>query len=424
MDLTKMLARVVQKPAGFLGRAVLLLAFFALSIPLAPQSAPPPGAPPLVPPLGAQTSSETILQSYERIFIRSNMSTKVNVLLDAANDEAASEFYGPFCETALRFVIANVSLFPDDPDMINIALGAIKGLGKYNYTPAAETLWQAFLRLPDNVIRIEVLRTLALLNTPVTTEKINQFLAEQNRLYGTTGYDLDMQMFPPLFDVLGKIGNDSSYPVLFAASFIYPGNTGESALRAINQINGDFFSFCLGVILRNPPVEKLEALKLAVARSTITSAQKGVLAEAALEAVLASPSVDRRNRTLSELSVHLIEETERITALPLIIKYYQQCLAAFRVDPSQKQPLLNTVSCLAVLKNIDAARLLGLQLGIYNSRVNVISPEEQEFVLALISALGKLGYKASYDSVYQASVLPYPAKINRAAVDALSKLQW
>ncbi|MDR2702012.1 MAG: hypothetical protein LBB72_06255 [Spirochaetaceae bacterium] len=412
MNLTKTPARPVPEPTGLLNKSALLLPVLAALILLAPY-------------LEAQTPGETILQSYERIFIRSNLSTKVNILLDAANDEAADEFYGPFCELALRFVIINAPLFPDDPDMINITIGAIKGVAKYSYTPAADTLWQAFLRFPDNVIRVEILRTLALLNAPVLTERINQFLADQNRLYGT-GPGADMRIFPALIEVLGKIGNDASYPILFAASFIYPGDLGENALRAIHQIKGDLFSFCLGVILKNPPAEKLEALKLAAVRNDFTDVQKGVLAEAALETALASVSAERRNQNsaLCELSVRLIKETERVTALPLVIKYYQQCLASFRLDPSQIQPLLDTVSCLAVLKSTNAAQLLSLQLGIYNSRVNAISAEEQKFVLALISALGKLGYKASYDSVYQASVLPYPAEINTAALDALNRLQW
>jgi len=407
MNLAKTPART-----GFLNKASITLTIFAFFLLFVPN-------------LGAQTPAETIMQSYERIFIRSNLSTKANVLLDAANDEAADQFYGAFCELAMRFVIANAPLFPDDPDMINITVGAIKGIGKYTYTPAAETLWQAFLRFPDNMIRIEILRTLTLLNTQLITERVNQFLADQNRLYGT-GPGPDMQTFPALIEMLGKIGNENSYPVLFTASFTYPGNLGESALKAINQIKGDLISFCLGVILKNPPAEKLEALKLAAARNDVTSAQKGVLAEAALETSLASNLAERRsqNRALCDLSIQLIEKAERITALPLVIKYYQQCLDSFRLDPSQKQSLLNTISCLAVLKSIDAARLLGLQLGIYNSRVNVMRAEDHEFVLALISALGRLGYKASYDPVYQASILPYPAEINQAAKSALNSLQW
>jgi len=378
-----------------------------------------------VPYVGAQTSGETILRSYERIFIRSNLSMKVNVLLDAANDEAADEFYGAFCELALRFVMDNAPLFPDDPDMINITVGAIKGVGKYAYSPAAETMWEVFLRFPDNVIRLEILRTLPALNAPVLPEMANQFLMEQNRLYGT-GQEADSQVLSTLFAALGEMGDDSSYQALFASSLIYSGSLEREAARALYRIDGDFYEFCMKIILNNPPAEKLEALKLALTREDLSGEQKGALAEASLETALAFLSGERRsqNRDLAGLSVKLIADMERVSALPLILKYYNQSLESFRRDPSQKQSLLDAVSCLAALKNSDAARLLSLQLGVYNSRVDSLNPEEREVALALISALGSLGYKIAYDSIYQASRLPYPKEIQDSAQRALQNLRW
>jgi len=375
-----------------------------------------------VPDLEAQTPGETILQSYERIFIRSNLSTKVNVLLDAANDEAADQFYGAFCEIALRFVIANAPLFPNDPDMINITLGAIKGIGKYAYNPAAETLWEVFIRFPDNVIRIEILQTLPALNTQGIAERANDFLTEQNHLNGSA----DSQMLLALFAVLGQTGDDSSYPALFESILTYSGDLGKAAIKAFNEIDGDFTAFCMKVILNNPPAEKLKALKIAALKEDLSAEQKGSLAEAALEFALASTSGERwnQNRTLTELSIRLINETERVSALPLVLKHFTKSLDLFMTAPSQKQPLLDTIACLAALKHSDGARLLSLQLGIYNSRISYLRPEEQDVALAMISALGSLGYKVSHDSVYQASTLPYPERIQNAARDALSKLQW
>jgi len=387
-----------------------------------------------VPQINAQTSSDTILQSYERIFVRANLSTKVDVLFDAAQDEAAGEFYGAFCELALRFVIANAPLFPNDPDMINIALGAIKGIGEYSYSPAAETLWQVFLRLPDNAIRLEILETLPALDTQALSGKANDFLAEQNRLHGS-GSRPDPQVLHTLFAVLGKMGDDSSYPVLFASSLMYSGDLEKEAIRAIHEIDGDFTAFCMKVIMNNPLAEKLEALKIAADMEELSAAQKGSLAEAALEFALATTSAERRNqnRNLTELSIRLVRETERVAALPLVLKYYNQSLVAFNSDPSQKQPVLNAIACLAALKNSSAVQPLSLQLGFYNSRlsfsgsmvgVSILNPEERDVALALISALGNLGYKVAYTSVYEASTLPYPENIQNAARDALSKLQW
>jgi len=376
-----------------------------------------------VPPLGAQMPGETILRSYERIFIRSSLSTKVNVLSDAANDEAAADFYGPLCELALRFVIENAPLFREDSDMISITLIAVRGIGKYRYSPAAETLWQALLRFPDKVIRDEILGVLPVLDISALTEKINSFLAEQNRRY-SSGQGADYQLLSSLFTLLGKAGNDSSYPVLFASSLLHSGDLEMEARRAMNGIDGNFLSFCLEVILRNPPAEKLQAFKLFMAGEARSAEEKGILAEAALEAALAASGDRNEIRELAERSIDFIRETERVRALPQVLNYYNQSLAAFRANPSRKQPLLKTVSCLGSLKSADAAQPLALQLGLYNSRFGAVQDAELEVVLALVKALGQLGYKASFDALNYAGILPYPEEIQEAVRSALKTLQW
>ena len=374
--------------------------------------------------LSAQTPGETILASYERIFIRSSLNTKVNVLSDAAHDESAAEFYGPLCEAALRFVINNAALFSNDPDMINIAVAAVRGVGEYAYNPAAETLWQAFLRLPDNVIRYEILETLPALDTRPLTEKINEFIAEQNRRY-KPGMDNEYQILLPLFAILAKTGDESSYPVLFSAGVIYKGPLEEKAVKAFFEIDGNVYNFFVNVILNNPHEEKLYALKLVFSREGFSGEEKSKLAETALEIALALPGDKRREiQELGEMSLAVIEETGWIRALPQVFKYYNQSLAAFRYDMSGKQALINAINCLGNLKSVDAAQILTLQLGLYNSRFSDLQADEYEVVLALIHALGRLGYKASYDALHYASILSYPEEITEAARKALANLKW
>ncbi|GHV86311.1 hypothetical protein AGMMS50230_19190 [Spirochaetia bacterium] len=372
-------------------------------------------------PLPAQ---ETILESYERIFIRSSLDTKVNVLSDAATDEAAPEFYGPLCNLALDFVINNADLFREDPDMLGITLSAVKGVGKYGYNPAAETLWQVFLRFPDRAIRYEILRTLPVLDAPKLLERINQFLEEQNSRY-TSGLGLDPQLLTALFELLGSVGNDSSYPVLFVSKLIYSGDLETQARRALYNITGDFYGFCSNVILNNPPEEKMEAFRLAMGRETVSAEEQGTVAEAALEAALSVTGTAReRFREISALALHYIRESGRVSALPLVIKYYNQTQAAFRSDASRRRELADAIACLSALRDTEAARTLGLQLGLYNARFDSLKPEEKEIVMALILALGGLGYKASYDTLYHASTLAYPNDIREAARNALTRLEW
>jgi hypothetical protein len=377
----------------------------------------------LIVPVSAQAPEPAILQSYERIFVRSSLRTKVNVLSDAAQDEAAGEFYGQFCDIALRFVLDNAPLFREDPDMLSLIVIAVRGIDNTAYNPAAETLWQVFLRFPDRAVRHEILKALHSLDASSLTGKINGFLAAQNSSR-TAGF-ADHAFLFDLIALLGRAGDDSSYPVLFDSNLIHTGDLRANAIRAIYAIDGDLIAFCIEVILNNPPEEKLEAVKLGLARGGLSTEEKGALAEAALEAALAVPG-DRRNeiQELAGVAVNLIREIEWIRALPQVINYYNQSLAVFRAAPSRKQPVLNAIYCLGFLKNAEAASSLAIQLGLFNSRAGKLQAEEHEVVLAHINALARLGYKASYSVIHHASILPYPGEITDAARNALTALQW
>ncbi|MDR2661678.1 MAG: hypothetical protein LBC31_01620 [Treponema sp.] len=366
---------------------------------------------------------ETILQSYERLFIRSSLAAKVNVLQDAATDDQAAEFYGPLCRRALRFVIDNAPLFRDDPDMINITVTAVKGVGENAYSPAADTLWQVFLQFSDNVIRYEILQTLLVLDSPGLTENINRFLAEQNALYGS-GVSPDPQMLRSLFAILGKLGNDESYPVLFTSFLMYPGELGDGAVRALYALKGDLSAFLFRVILNNPPGEKLEALRLALGRENLSPGEKGEIGETVMEAGLALQGGRSQARELCRAGAALIRETRWIRALPLALKYHGQTLAAFRADPSAAEDYLDAVGCLASLGSAESARVLALQLGLYNSKAGALNRDEETIVLALVEGLGTLGYRASYDVLDHALRLPYPEQVKTAVRAALNGLTW
>jgi hypothetical protein len=307
--------------------------------------------------------------------------------------------------------------------MINITVIAVKGVRESGYSPAAETLWQVFLRFPDNVIRYEILTTLPALDAPALTEKINTFVTEQNKLYGS-GIQSDLQLLRSVFAVLGSIGDSNAYPVLFASSLIYPGDPGKEAAAALYTVKGDLNTFLLQVILNNPPVEKLEAFKLIVAQEGLTDQQKGELAETAMEAALQVNDSRNRFKDLCRLSIGLIRETRWTHAFPLVLKYYNQTLTAYRRNPTEKDDLIDVISCMAALESAEAARVLSLQLGLYNSRPDVLSAEDKELVLAIVQALGKLGYKASYDSLRHIGDLSYPDTIKEAALAALNSLKW
>jgi hypothetical protein len=206
---------------------------------------------------------------------------------------------------------------------------------------------------------------------------------------------------------------------------MYSGLLKEEAIKAFFEIDGNAFDFCINAIINNPVEEKLYAFKLVLSREELSGEEKGKLAETALEVALVLPG-DRRSeiRELGEMSLAIIKETGSIRALPQVLKYYNQSLATFRYDSSGKQQLLSAISCLGNLKSVDAAQAMTLQLGLYNSRFPDLQVNEYDVVLALIRALGQLGYKASNDALHYASILSYPEEITDAARKALANLKW
>ncbi|MDR2314685.1 MAG: hypothetical protein LBE02_09160 [Spirochaetaceae bacterium] len=369
--------------------------------------------------------TEPILQSYERTFIRSGLGTKANVLQDAATDDQAAEFYGPLCSLALDFVLENAALFREDPDMIQVAVIAVRGLGTSFYSPGAEKIWQVFLQFPDNVIRLEILRILPALDASEVLESMNRFLADQNALYASA-LSPDPQLLSALLSALGDAGDRRSYPVLFNSGLLYPGALGEEAVQAMYAIQDDLCAFFAQVIVRNPPAEKLEALKLALAWEDLSGEERGELAETALETALGyqAGGGPAEITELRRTALALIRETRWARAFPQVFTYYTRAMEDFRRDSSRKEELLDSIACLSALESSDAAQVLSLQLGLYNSRAPSLSQDEYELVFALVRALGDLGFKASYDVVSRISSLSYPENIIQAARETLDKLTW
>ncbi|MDR2768062.1 MAG: hypothetical protein LBB82_07020 [Treponema sp.] len=373
----------------------------------------------------SETRIERILDSYERRFIRSSLQAKADLLHDAALDDRAPEFFGPLCRFALDFVLENAALFPNDPDMANLAVRAVRGIGESGYSPAAPALWRIFLGFRDNVIRFEALAALPLLGSSEPVPDINRFLAEQNSLYGSS-LAPDLTLLDGIIKTLGGIGDERSYPALFGACLIYPGESGENAaasLFAINERAGGLGAFFIQVVLQNPVREKYEALELA--KRPESAVNYGDLAEAALEAALNQNLSGESVRRLRSDALRIIREEKIGRALPLVIKNYNQCLSAYRSNRDRGRPdYLEAVSALAAMENAEAAGLLTLQLDLVNSGMESSASCDESVVTALVNALGGLGYRAAHDSLARMDRLPYSDAVKTSAADARAKLQW
>jgi hypothetical protein len=385
----------------------------------------------------ALESQEPILNSYQRNFMRASLSTKAGILLDAATDDRASEFIGDLYEFALNFSLQNVEILRGDPDLINVTVIAVRGLGSSDQVRSLDSLWKVFTGFRDSQARIAALETLAVLGKgdAQVAENLNQFLANQNSLY-RSGLDVDIPTLSACVTALGALGQESSFPVLYAALTTgYPDPVGTQAMEAMESLPGDLKENLIEILRKNPPGEKLMVFRTAISSGRMSGADKGSFAETALEIGMDSESYAGTNTTLvtlCSLAVKTLTDFKWTRASSVVLRYFYQVQSEYQENRSSrgKERLLEVIACLAVMDSSDAAQALSLQLGYLNSqfeRTNIDGASgdyDESLVLGVIAALGQLANKIAFDNLHYIGYLDYPERIKAAAREALNNLKW
>ncbi|MDR2159755.1 MAG: hypothetical protein LBP23_06785 [Treponema sp.] len=374
--------------------------------------------------------AQEILDSYERNFVRAALSAKAEILRDAATDENAREFIGRLYEFALNFSLRNVEFFRDDPDMITLTALAARGAGEAGYTAGADTLWKVFSSYHDSLTRTTVLGALSVLGKedPRTAEHLNQFLISQNQINRSDVIG-DLSVVTACVNALGALGFSSSYQALFSAlNAGYPAPVVKEIETALNTLHGDYRSFLIGVIRENPLPEKLAALTAGAKNDGFSDAQKGEIAEAALEAGLdfaaANAGDDAVAAGLRYEAALLLTRLQWTHGSSLAIRHFYRVQTDYQRGAAPKPRFLEAVACLGAMASSEAAEVLTFQLGYLNSHTERSGEFDADITLAVVNAIGLIGDKSAFDYLLYVGYLPYPENIQAAARDALARLRW
>jgi hypothetical protein len=386
------------------------------------------------PAAGAQDS---ILHSYQRNFMRASLSTKVGVLLDAATDERASEFIGELYEDALVFSLQNAEILRGDPDLNNLTVIAARGVENRGHVKSIDTLWKIFTSFRDSQARIAALDALAVLGkgNGRVSEDLNQFLANQNSLY-RSGMDVDMSTVSACINALGALGEESSFPVLFAAlTSGYPEPVTARAVLALEGLPVDFLGNLTEILRKNPPLEKLAVFRAAISSSRMNDAEKGAFAQTALETGMEesfSADYESALTTLCTLAIRALTDLKWVGADTAVLRYFYRVQGEYQENKisRERDRFLEVIACLSAMNSPDAAQALSLELGYLNSQVErakndgTFGEHDEAIVLAVIRALGEMRNKIAFDNLHYVSFLDYPEHIKAAAREALNNLKW
>ncbi|MCL2722186.1 MAG: hypothetical protein FWD47_12730 [Treponema sp.] len=291
---------------------------------------------------------------------------------------------------------------------------------------SAEDLWRIFLENPDSEISADILITLGLIGKGDRSviENLNNYLLGKNILV-KSGAAVHYSIVSACITALMELGDSSSYHALFSAYCAgYPEVIANEAYGALEAIPGNLFQFFLSILWNNPPDEKYAAFRAGINSERLNLSERGQLAEVALEQSLLSAEENFDITSMRYNSVLTLTDLKWTRANPLAIRHYYRVQSDFLQNAVLRNRYIEAINCLGAVGNSQAALVLGLQLGLLNSRINLTGNFDGDIVLAVIRALGSIGDNAAFDNLLYVSDLPYPEYIQAAAREAINRLRW
>jgi len=289
-----------------------------------------------------------------------------------------------------------------------------------------DVLWEIFLQNPDTSTAVDILIKLGRLGKGKRhiIDNLNNYLMGINLLF-KSGSAVNYIVVSACISALMELGDSSSYPALFSVLYAgYPEVIASEANGALDVIPGNLHQFLLNVILNNPSDEKFAAFRTAVNSERLSISERGLLAERALEKSLEDDGNDLDLTVMRYAAVNALTRFRWTRANTLAVRHYYRVQSDYHQNIVPKQRFIEAIACLGAVGNSDAALVLGLQLGLINARTETTGAFDPDITMAIVRALGNIGFHAAFDHLMSVSNLPYPDDIVAAAGEAINRLKW
>lgn len=374
---------------------------------------------------GAQESDDSdLLFAYQRNFARGSLSTKVQVLQDAA--ESGEAGIGKLYHQAIEFYLDNANTLGEDATAIELAKLAARLIGREQYRPATESLWQLFGQSEETGIKVAIINSLGEILEPEQplVQNIQAYLKLQNENY-LQGKEVDLQLISETVVALGKVGDIGSFPVIFAALHIgYPQKVEQQAASALEKLEGNTVEMVLEVLETGFAKEKKPVLEWSMEKENFSREELGSIAEKALQVGLEQSTrnaeIDQMIRDLRYAAAGYLADLEWSEATPLLIEHFDQTNIEVDRGLTSTSNLLEAIAALGAMSSHEAAVRLSLYLEVLNTYMENGQRVDEQVVLAVIRNLGRLGDNVAFDPLLYAMYLDYPRSVKQAAREVLS----
>lgn len=374
--------------------------------------------------------SKKVLETFRRNFDIASLDVKIQILQDAAAGTSASDM-GPLFQQALDFVVDSGSLIPSDPRYRQLTAAATGYLAKFPYQPARGSLWKMYVIDSDTTTLVNAAAALGQVaaGDAEIIASLNRWLEAQNTLFSSGKPIVSLQVIAATLKAVGKLADAGSFaPVFSAMTLGYSEEMTGIARDALFLLKGDLKDSLLAVVRTRPNAEKRAALQMALGSDRLSEEQKGQVAELALDIGVRTVPADAPGRAaLRELrfaAARALGDRKWSRATSLLIEHLDATIGEYDKGLTDKRYLIEAAAALGAAGTHEAAVRLTQYLLLVNSYTEKAKGYDEQVVLAIIVALGRLGDRVAFDDLLYTQYLGYSAQAKKAAREALERLKW
>lgn len=371
-------------------------------------------------------SAQNQVSVYQMLFTKGNIAQKIQAV-----DFAGKDNNYVFLSDCLDFCIQSNSLIGPDADIDNLTINVLKNFNNSaslmelnDVKLVCKKIQSCFKNFSSEQVKIACLNRFAVFNNPENVKFVNDYVSDK-----ALNNQPMTSVILSAVNLMGKIGNNESFSILFAADIANVWPKYSSYIQsAYSTLAVNASADLINLFTKAPVEQKLMVLKLIKNSSEIPEFVKGQLAQKSLSMSIINIDEEQdispaQNKLMSE-SVNLLAQTNWSMSSEVVADYFPLAQNLYQKEQISAEDFISIIQSCTQIASQNMVLPLIKYLNFLNRSTQENKPVNTQVVLSVINSLGGLGDKQAFDELLFVTYLDYTQEVLEAAKSALDNLKW
>lgn len=371
-------------------------------------------------------SAQNQVSVYQMLFTKGNIAQKIQAV-----DFAGKDNNYVFLSDCLDFCIQSNSLIGPDADIDNLTINVLKNFNNSaslmelnDVKLVCKKIQSCFKNFSSDNVKIACLNRFAVFNNPENVKFVNDYVSDK-----ALNNQPMTSVILSAVNLMGKIGNNESFSILFAADIANVWPKYSSYIQsAYSTLAVNASADLINLFTKAPVEQKLMVLNLIKNSSEIPEFVKGQLAQKSLSMSIINIDEEQdispaQNKLMSE-SVNLLAQTNWSMSSEVVADYFPLAQNLYQKEQLSAEDFISIIQSCTQIASQNMVLPLIKYLNFLNRSTQENKPVNTQVVLSVINSLGGLGDKQAFDELLFVTYLDYTQEVLEAAKSALDNLKW